>query len=734
MPVTRHAWYTSRIMTTKTIARWVTIGALFLIPFLSLYVSNGLYFPFITGKNFCFRILVEVAFAGWLVLAACDRRYRPRFSWTLVWYKTLAVWMLIADAFFALNSHKALWSNYERMDGWVTLAHLYLFLVVLSAVLSAENLWRKWWLAFIAGNALVCVYGLAQLAGLAAIHQSGTRIDATIGNAEYFAGYLLFAIAVTLWQALETRAKGMAWLRYALFGLAILQFILLFATGTRGTLIGLVAAGFFGSALWVFEAGKQGRKVAASIFAILVIVVGGLFLARDASFVKNSPNIDRLASVFSLKQALGPRITIWHMAVEGIKERPIVGWGQEGYNYIFNKYYEPSLYSQEPWFDRAHDVFLDWAVAGGIPALFFFLATLIAAALALYRAPVSRHERVLLLSALFGYGVQGLAVFDNLFTYIPLVAILGMAHMASSRPIKLMERAGEINDTKLDTVIAPAALVVGGLLVWFVNVPSVLAGQDLIDGLTPSDAPQARLESLKAAVDHGGLAHQEITEQLLSFASQEANDSAASQQVRQDIVDYAGAQANAELLRAPDDARLHLQYALFLRSIGDYKDAEGQSAIARANSPEKQIVIMEQGVEAFQQQQYAAAKDYFTQAYKLDTDYKDPIAYIAATDIVSGDVAGGKALLQQAYGTTTVAHQMLVLAYYQIKDWNDLIAVIKAELAQNDTAATEFQLVAAYYQAGRIPEAIAQIRTTVQNHPEAAAQGNALLEQLGAAR
>lgn len=718
-------------MTTKTIARWITIGALFLIPFLSLYISNSTYFPFITGKNFAFRILVEIAFAGWLVLMACDKQYRPRFSWTLVWYKSLVVWMVVANI-LALNPHKGFWSNYERMDGWVTLAHLYIFMIVLTAVLSTEKLWRKWWLAFITGNALVCLYGLAQLGGLTAIHQGSTRIDATIGNAEYFAGYLLFAIAVTLWQALETREKKMAWLRYSLFALAIVQFILLFATGTRGTLVGLAAAAFFGSALWIFEAGKQGRKVGIAVFTVLVLIVGGLFLARDASFVKNNSNIERLASVFSLKEALGPRITIWHMAVEGIQERPLTGWGQEGYNYIFNKYYEPSLYAQEPWFDRAHNIFLDWAVAGGLPALLLLLAALIAAALALYRAPVSRFERILLLSALFGYAVQGLAVFDNLFTYIPLVAILGMAHMASSRPIKLMERMGEMNDTKLDTLIAPSALVVGGLLVWYVNMPSVLAAQDLIAGLTPSNSVDTRLASFKSAVNHHGLAGQEITEQLVTFAGQEASDPAASQETRQEIVNYAGEQMNAELLHAPMDARLHLQFALFLRSIADYKDAEAQSAISRMHAPNKQLVIIEQGVEAFQAGEYDAAKTFFTQAYQLDTEDKDAVVYIAAADIALGKVADAKALLKDAYGTSAVAHPMLVLAYYQVKDWNDLIEVVKAQLAQQDSVSTEFQLVAAYYQAGRIPEAIAQTRDTIQKHPEAQAQGEAILQQLGA--
>jgi O-antigen ligase/tetratricopeptide (TPR) repeat protein len=717
-------------MTTKTIARWVTIGALFILPFISLYVSKSLYFPFITGKNFAFRALVEIAFAGWLVLIACDKRYRPRFSWTLVWYKSLVVWMVVANL-LAVNPHKAFWSNYERMDGWVTLAHLYILLVVLSSVLSVEKLWRKWWLAFIAANALVCVYGLAQLAGISAIHQGSTRIDATIGNAEYFAGFLLFAIAVTLWQAFETRAKEYVWLRYSLFALAVVQFVLLFETGTRGTLIGLIAAGVFGSVLWMKEAGKQGRKTAASVLIVLVVIVGGLFAVRNVPAVQQNPTLSRLTSVFSLKAALGPRITIWGMAVEGIKEKPLTGWGQEGFNYVFNKYYQPSLYAQEPWFDRAHNMFLDWGIAGGIPALLFFVLALISAFVALYRAPVSRFERIMLLSALVGYAVQGLVVFDNLFTYLPFIAILAMAHMASSRPIKLMETTPEITGANLDMVVAPVAIIVGAVMLWFINAPSVLAGTHLIEAITPANSPEQRLASFKQAVNDNGLAHQEIVEQLVTFASQEVNDSNASQETRQAIVDYAGAQMNAELLRAPMDARLLIQYAIFFRTLGDYKDAQQESAQALANSPRKQSILIESGIELFQSGDYSGAKQQFEKAYALDKNYKDVASYIAGAQIANKDIAGGKSLLMQTYGTTTVDQPMIVVAYYQNKDWNDLIDIMRLKYRLDNSVTNGFQLAAVYLQAGRKDDAIAQVRTVIVDHPEAAAQGTAILQQLG---
>ena len=60
------------------------------------------------------------------------------------------------------------------------------------------------------------------------------------------------------------------------------------------------------------------------------------------------------------------------MAFEGVKERPILGWGQSNYNYVFNKYYRPELLEGEAWFDRVHNIVMDWLIAGGIIGAYKF--------------------------------------------------------------------------------------------------------------------------------------------------------------------------------------------------------------------------------------------------------------------------------------------------------------------------------------------------------------------------
>lgn len=712
-------------MNVQKVALWAVLVPLFLIPFLALYVENDLYFPFITGKNFAFRVLVEIALAGWIVLALADRRYRPRFSWVLVSFALLVAWTFFADL-LAVNPHKAIWSNFERMDGWINIAHVFAFFLVASHVLTVKDYWRRMWLTLIAASSIIVAYGLLQMMGLARIHQSGTRVDASLGNSEYLAGFLTLMIGITLWQAFATASKG--W-RYALLALVLLQVVVLLATGTRGTFISGVAAALFGGFLWLISMGKRARKGAIAFLAAVVILVGGFYAVRDASFIQNSPNLSRFANI-SLGD-LEVRFTIWGMALEGIKERPVIGWGHEGYNYVFSTYYEPSLYGQEPWFDRAHNVYLDWAVAGGIPALLLFLALGAAALFAIYRAEGLRPwERVILTATLVGYGIQGLAVFDNLFTYVPLALILAYAHARDSRPIPALARAREVQ-AGLTYVAVPAALVAAFLLIYLVNVPTYVAGKELIEGLTPTNTPAARLDAFKRALAREPFATQEIREQLLSFAST-VYRADAPEAYTAEVVAFAVAQIEEEIARAPRDVRLYSLYASFLRTIGQFEKAREVAAKARELSPEKQQIILEQGLIEWQAGNPEAAAAFFAEAYELAPESVELAAYAAAGRVLAGDLAGAKAFLDERFGTTTVNNLILALAYQETGAWNELIALLTKRYAETPDATTGFQLATAYAQAGRLAEARETIRTVMREHPEATARGTELLLHLGA--
>src|SRR3989344_2954284 len=325
--------------------RYVTLGALFAVLLVPFVVVNDFFFPFITGKALLFRVLVEIAVAGWFVLALADVRYRPRFSWIFVVLTGLVCWVFIADV-FGVNPGKALRSNFERMEGFITLAHLYLFFVVLGALAEAKRKWRLFWLVSLGVAALITWYAILQLMGAFVINQGGVRVDATFGNATYLAAYLLFHIFIALWQV--SGARG--WLRYGLYILMPLMAFVLFNTATRGAILGALLGVFVAALIALLRGGQSYRRAGITTLVAMLLIAGGFFAVKDSAWVRGNPILTRIASISVADGST--RFTIWSIAGKGFLERPILGWGQEGFNYVFNAHYDSSLYEQEQWFGR----------------------------------------------------------------------------------------------------------------------------------------------------------------------------------------------------------------------------------------------------------------------------------------------------------------------------------------------------------------------------------------------
>lgn len=716
--------------TVKIMARWVALGALFLVPLTPLIVADSYFFPFITGKAFFFRILVEIAVCAWLLLAALDREYRPRFSWIGGVVTLFVAWMFVADL-FAINVLKAFWSNFERMEGWVLLVHLLGFFFTISCVLRVEKQWRAWFLTSLGVSVIISLHALLQLGGVAAIHQGATRIDASFGNSIYLAIYFLFNVFIAGWLAL-TEERG--WLKWSLIGLACLEGVLIFFTGTRGAVLGLVGALFLATFLTVLTAGKRARQVAIAALVLLVVLVGGFYLAKDSSLVQDNYVLQRIASI-SLDDGK-TRFTIWHMALKGVQERPVVGWGQEGFNYVFNKYYDPSLYGQESWFDRAHNAFIDWLSAGGVPALLLYIALFGTAIAFLWqRSELSRPERIALTAALVGCAIHNFFVFDNLFSYIYFFAILAMIDSQVARPT-VFEHMPEVSPSDGLIYGLPAAVIFAGSLILTVNVPGIRVSAELIDTLSSSTGDVAhKTTAFEKLLARPTFAAQEIREQLVTFAGQVAKAPSVEDTQKQALISLAIREMQKQVGEYPDDARGRLQLAYAYRAGGAHKEVLAEVLAATRLSPNKQEMWLEAGSTQWELGDTRAAQTAFHKAYALGPQFNDLAAYAAAGDLIVGDKAAAQTLLLEVYGTTTVDSNILAAAYYRTKDWQPLLQIWKMRVAKPDaTAQMWFSLAAVYYAAGDKHNAIATITAAVERFPEAAASGAAAIKQIQAGK
>lgn len=138
--------------------KYAILTGIFITPFIALYVSGSMFFPFITGKNFTFRIITEIIFGLYIILALRDSKYRPKPSFILWSFVAFVLITLIADL-NGENPAKSLWSNFERMEGFVTIAHLFIFTLITGAVVNTEHLWEKLFNVSLLSSFIMSMYG-----------------------------------------------------------------------------------------------------------------------------------------------------------------------------------------------------------------------------------------------------------------------------------------------------------------------------------------------------------------------------------------------------------------------------------------------------------------------------------------------------------------------------------------------------------------------------------------------
>ena len=218
---------------------FIGLWGVLLIPF---YVANRMFFPYISGKNFAFRIIIEIIFALWVYLAYVDAKYRPKLSWILKAAGLFVLVMAIAD-FFAVNPMKAFWSNYERMDGWVTLIHMFMYLLVFGSMMKTEKIWLWFFRSSVFMAMIMFIIAIREFI----LRQFSAMT--TLGNTIYVAVYFLFNFFFALIllykdviiKSAGTIKVGIEPLAYLyLSGICILFAYGVWITGTRGAILGLI--------------------------------------------------------------------------------------------------------------------------------------------------------------------------------------------------------------------------------------------------------------------------------------------------------------------------------------------------------------------------------------------------------------------------------------------------------------------------------------------------------------
>ncbi|MFZ3020023.1 MAG: O-antigen ligase family protein, partial [Minisyncoccia bacterium] len=688
---------------------------------------------FIVGKAYFFRTIVEIIFVAWIFLAVNDSTYRPKKSWLMILFSVFVL-ALGVSTIFSPNPYKSFWSDFERMDGYITLLHLFVLFIVMGSVYKEAKNWRGWWKASAFTSAIMCVYAFFQLAGKLNINQGGVRVDGTLGNAAYLATYLLFSFFITLFLFAHEKKMGQRIL-YGVLGVS--QLVVIYYTATRGAILGILGGLVLMAIILAIKGSGKIKKVGISTIVLLVLITGIFFSIRNTSFVSNSPVLSRFSNLSFSEFKTQGRYFVWPMALKGIGDKPVFGWGIESFNYVFNKYYDPRMYNQEPWFDRAHNMFLDWLIAGGIVGGGLFISL---CALALWKAVKERDDdpeftgesASILTALLFAYFFQGLFLFDNIVSYIYFVSVLAYLHARSNTEWPKIENWRPSEGIKK---AVPAAFSVALVFSLYFGIwKPIKAGVLVIDALKAeqNQKPREVLDAFKNALALHTLGDAEIREQIISY-SQSISQS-QDQNIKQEYYALLTTEMDKQLQRSPNDTRYRLLYGSALNQLGLPDQALAQLEIAKESSSRKQAVYFEISRSYIFKRDYAKALENLKIARDLEPNSQEAALNLGMAYLYMGDDAKAYAIFAQIEKTyDLIMSDNLLGVYINLNRWNEVVQILKERAKRNPNDVNNYiSLASAYLKLGDKANAISALNVVGSLRPDYKKTADAYIEQIKA--
>lgn len=340
-----------------------------------LIVAPGFFFPYVVPRNIFFRVVVEIG-ATALVLALCfgrktlDLRGEP-ILWSLVAFLAAAS----LSAFFSPAATHSFFGDFERMGGVWAWLHLVLFFLLLRTLRDED--WNWVLNAALALSLLISLNAIGQHFAIASVtHLADTDVAAspsTLGNPGLLAAYLLMNIALAGYLA-ATSAR----FRPLYLVAGGLNLLALFFAENRSTVIGLVLGTIVGGLIFA-AVGPASRKkwitlAMAGAFAVLVTGISvGVREFPASSMTRHVPTVLKRLALTNPAGSDESRTMQWRAAIDGFKDRPLLGYGLENHNLVWSAHFDPRIYMTTDIFDRTHNQFLETLATTGLIGTVAFL-------------------------------------------------------------------------------------------------------------------------------------------------------------------------------------------------------------------------------------------------------------------------------------------------------------------------------------------------------------------------
>ena len=332
-------------------------------------------------------------------------------------------------------------------------------------------------------------------------------------------------------------------------------------------------------------------------------------------------------------------------------------------------------------------------------------------------------------------------MFDNIISYILFASVLAYIHFrVTENRTPLLEEVSVAPET-VTAVALPVVLVVGGLIIWYANIPGIQTSQTLIRALMPEEqlpngqvvqqTPEDILETYREALAYDQLGRQEVREQLAQMASNIQRAEGVDEKTKNDFGVLALREVEKEVARNPESARLRL-FAGSLYGIYGYIDkAEETYRMVQELSPTKQAGLFQLGEVLLYEGKNEEALEVFKQAYELDTRYDEAARLYAVALIRNGKDKEAVDLVTKQYGSPYTYDDRLFGEWVQAKRFDIIVPMLEEKVAQNpDDLQQKVSLAAAYKEVGEVDKAVALLTKAKEENPDYAEQMDTFIKEI----
>lgn len=356
----------------------------------------------------------------------------------------------VLSTIFSIAPRLSIFGDIWRLESVITLLAYVALVFIFSGFVASARQAEQLLTGLLVSAGLIALYGIVQYLGYNVTEHFDplfrhNRINSTIGNTNFLGKFLAFVLPLFLACYLTTNGI----VRKILLGCGMIVCLCtLFLTFTRASWLGILCAGI----IFVSTAGRrllrEKRKTIATL--IIITLLFCLSVVLYAAARKNNPQgqrifaiKERILSSLDLQKGQGTatRLFVWKRVPRLILQRPIVGYGPDTHVIpmsSFNQEYIRTFHDRVI-IDRAHNNYLDIAVAQGLLGLGSYLAVVVTFLIWLRNRIVAEQaaaRRLLscgIFAAFCGYFVNDLFIFSVVSVSPTFWSLMGLTFALHER-------------------------------------------------------------------------------------------------------------------------------------------------------------------------------------------------------------------------------------------------------------------------------------------------------------